>query len=321
MTAQARPAILPPQTRCAVSVPGSTSNLGPCFDSVGCAVSARNHFEFMLLPEGAAHTVHLTGPRAAGIPATPQNLALTSARRVFFDAGLEPPPMQLRAHIEVPNARGLGSSSTAIIAGLTAGNQLAGAPFTVQEILERAVEWEGHPDNVVPALLGGLVVSASKSRPLLYRRLTVHPDVCFVFVIPEYEVRTAEARRRLPSRIPLADGVWNSSRSPIVILSMHTGDLTGLREAMQDRFHHPYRKDLFREYERFEQAAFDAGAAGYCISGAGSAMLAVCKREARDQLMDALEATLTECVFTGAVRDLEPDQLGTQTSLSLPAPE
>lgn len=321
MTAQARPSTLPPLTRCIVSVPGSTSNLGPCFDSVGCAIGLRNQFEFMLLPDGSRDNVQLTGPRCAGIPATPKNLALTSARWVFRDAGLDPPPMQLRAHIEVPNARGLGSSSTAIVGGLAAGNHLAGSPFTVQELLERAVEWEGHPDNVVPALLGGLVVSAAHSKPLLSRRITVHPDVCFVFIIPEYEVRTADARGVLPETVPMADAVWNSSRSPIVIMAMQSGDLSGLQQAMEDRFHQPYRRHLFREYARFENAALAAGAAGFCVSGAGPAMLAVCPRSRREQVAGALEAALEWCDFDGIIREMEPDPIGTQTSLSLPQPE
>lgn len=301
-------------TRCVVSVPASTSNIGPGFDGIGCAVDLRNEFEFELLPPGSACQAALSGNRCAGITTSANNLAITTAQKFFRMQGQLVPSFSLRAKIEVPNARGLGSSSTAIVAGIVAGNALLGNPLTEAELLDLAVELEGHPDNVAPALLGGLIIGAAHSKPLSYFRLAVHEDVRFVFLIPDYEVKTADARAVLPKTIPHADGIFNASRTPIVVLSLTTGNLAPLASAIEDKLHQPYRKQLFKGYDEFAAAAMGAGAAGFCVSGAGSTMLAVVSGAGVDSVSAALKEALQRRGENGDVVELRPTPEGTRVA-------
>jgi len=299
-------------TRCVVSVPASTSNIGPGFDGIGCAVALRNEFEFELLPPGSSSTATLSGSRSAGITTSPHNLAIITAQKFFRMQGQLVPSFSLRAKIEVPNARGLGSSSTAIVAGIVAGNTLLGNPLTEAQLLDLAVELEGHPDNVAPALLGGLIIGAAQSKPLSYFRLAVHQDVRFVFLIPDYEVKTADARAVLPKTIPHADGIFNASRTPIVVLSLTTGNLAPLASAIEDKLHQPYRKQLFKGYDEFAAEAIAAGAAGFCVSGAGSTMLAVVHSTAIESVTAALKQALQRRGESGDVIELSPTPEGTR---------
>ena len=307
--------MLPIGTRCRVRVPASTSNLGPAFDSVGCAVSLVNTFTFEIQAPGTEPVVELGGQRCAGIPANPRNLALTIARGFFERVGAEPPVLGMRAEIDIPSARGLGSSSTAIVAGIVGANALLGAMMTREELLDVAVELEGHPDNVAPALLGGMVISASESRPLAYQRIAVHQDISFVFVVPDYEVRTADARRVLPSTISLKDGIYNASRSPLMVLAMLTGDLSAFPGCLDDRFHQPWRKPLFKHYDDLSNAAIKSGAAGFCVSGAGPTMLAICRKDRRDGVINGLSRAMGALSLGGFVQELTPSSTGTTVEI------
>jgi homoserine kinase len=306
---------MPIGTSVRVRVPASTSNLGPAFDSVGCAVSLFNTFTFEIQPPDSEPLVELGGQRSAGIPATPRNLALTIARGFFERVGAPPPVLGLRADIDIPSARGLGSSSTAIVAGIVAANALLGGMMSTAELLDVAVELEGHPDNVAPALLGGMVISASESRPLAYQRIAVHQGISYVFVVPDYEVRTADARRVLPSSISLKDGIYNASRSPLMVLAMLTGDLSAFPGCLDDRFHQPWRKPLFRHYDELSNAAIKAGAAGFCVSGAGPTMLAICRRERRDAVIGGLGRALGALNLGGFVQELPPTSAHTTAEI------
>lgn len=310
--------LVPTGTRCTVQVPASTANLGPGFDCIGCAVALQNIFEFTVLADGAEDTVAIGGSRRDGIPTTPDNLALATARDFFRRQGAPAPALGLRATVEIPNARGLGSSSTAIVAGLAGANGLLDTPLSLTELLNLAVEIEGHPDNVAPALLGGLVVSAAHSHPLAWRQVAIHDNICFIFVVPDYEVKTADARGVLPGTVPFADAIYNSSRSPLVLLSLQSGNLTGLRQVIDDRLHQPYRKHLFRGYDVLCAAAYDGGAAGFCVSGAGPTMLAITERDHRDSTIRALQAGLAQAGLTGTVREICPDNIGTRVAVHRP---
>lgn len=299
-----------PGTRVAVSVPGSTSNIGPGFDCLGCALAIRNRFEFEVLPSGAKDVVELSGPRSVGIPTSPDNLALVSARKLFEMVGIKAPPMKLTATIEIPGARGQGSSSTAVVGGILGADALLGEPYTRTEILDIAVAMEGHPDNVAPAILGGLVASAPHSHPLASIRTEVHRHVRFIFLVPDYEVSTAAARALLPKQVPHEDAVFNAARVPLVWHALQSGDLTNLRDAIEDRLHQPYRKPLFRGYDRLAKAAMDAGAAGFCVSGAGPSLLAIAQPTAVKGVIEALEETLKEFDFAGVVSEIAPDNTG-----------
>jgi homoserine kinase len=273
-------------------------------------------FTFTVQTPGSEPGVELTGPRAQGIPVSPRNLALTIARGFFERVGVEPPVLGLHGEINIPSARGLGSSSTAIVAGISAANALLDNLMTPEELLDVAVELEGHPDNVAPALLGGMVISASESRPLACKRIAVHESISFIFVVPDYEVRTADARRVLPKQISLTDGIFNASRTPLMILAMLTGDLSCFPSCLDDRFHQPWRKPLFRHFDELSRAATKAGAAGFCVSGAGPTMLAIAPKSARDSVIAGLREALPQLGLGGFVDELSPLDSGTTVTCS-----
>ncbi|MCC6546580.1 homoserine kinase [Candidatus Sumerlaeota bacterium] len=290
-------------------MPASTANLGPGFDCMGCAVALRNKFVFSIHGSGDDQ-ISVTGPGSNGIPATSDNLAVATMRDFLERKGVGAPAVHMHAHIEVPNARGLGSSSTAIVAGLGAGNFFLGTKLTADELLDEAVAIEGHPDNVAPAMLGSLVVAATHSRPLAYIRVNIHPSFRFLFIVPDYMVKTSDARRRLPTTIPFGDAIFNSSRAPLVAMALQSGEASMLRVALEDRLHTNYRKDLFKGYDAFASAAVQAGALGFCVSGAGPTMLAICTADSMVRVKQAAEKVLADQGIQGTVWNLQPDQNG-----------
>jgi len=300
------------RTRCRVSIPASTSNIGPGFDFLGCAFQLRNEFEAEIAPDDArANSIQFNGPQAAGLRPSPDNLFFGCAKRVFDRIGEPMPTLRVRTHVEVPNARGLGSSATATVAGLLCANLLAGEPFTREQLLDIACEIEGHPDNVAPAFLGGMTGGVmTDSGQVMIRRWMPHPTLGFVLASPNYEVPTRKARAALPKQIPLADAIANASRLTFLVMALIEGELSQLRELTRDRWHEPYRAHLFRSLEPLRNAAFDADAASVTVSGAGPSLLAITRIDNTDRLAEAWRGALSDCNLGGTVRILAVDQDG-----------
>ena len=152
-------------TKTTVIVPATTANLGPGFDCLGAALNIYNHFQFSLASETAGATVTITvqGKEAEKVSTSKDNLLYRAWSRLYQEIGQIPPSVVINIQLGVPLARGLGSSATAIVGGLVAANQLAGKPLKRREVMELAIAIEGHPDNVVPALLGGCQLSAGEA--------------------------------------------------------------------------------------------------------------------------------------------------------------
>jgi homoserine kinase len=134
--------------------------------------------------------------------------------------------------------------------------------------------------------------------------------------VPDYEVRTADARRVLPGSISLKDGIYNASRSPLMVLAMLTGDLSCFPGCLDDRFHQPWRKPLFRHFDELSQAATSSGAAGFCVSGAGPTMLAICRRDKRDAVTAGLSRALGTLKLGGFVQEIAPSSSGTSVVMN-----
>jgi homoserine kinase len=298
--------------RCQVSIPASTSNIGPGFDFLGCAFQLRNEFSVeVALEEGESNSIIFNGPQSKGLNPSSDNLLFGCAERVFERIGEPMPPLRVRAHVEVPNARGLGSSATATVAGILAANFLAGEPLTRDELLEIACDIEGHPDNVAPALLGGMTGGVmTDSGRVLIKRWMPHPSIGFVLVSPDYEVPTRLARAALPKEIPLADAIANATRIPLLVMALIEGDLSDLQELTRDRWHEPYRAHLFRSLVPLKEAAFAAGAASVTVSGAGPSLLAITEIGNTARVAEGWRAALSSCSLGGTVRVLEVDRDG-----------
>ena len=264
-----------------VDVPATTANLGPGFDCLGAALDLNNRFALRRIEGGGERfELIIEGTEGSHLRGGPENLVYRAAQRVWKAAGLEPVALEARVRLAVPPARGLGSSATAIVAGLMGANALVGEPLSKEKLLELAIDIEGHPDNVVPSLLGGLCMTAkAASQRWRVVRCEWTPSVKAVVAIPSIRLSTSEARRAMPKAIPVGDAVVNLGALTLLLQGLRTGNGDLISDGMHDRLHEPYRWRLIKGGDQVKQAAMDAGAWGCAISGAGPSVLALCEED------------------------------------------
>ncbi|WP_115082086.1 homoserine kinase [Synechococcus sp. N32] len=264
-----------------VDVPATTANLGPGFDCLGAALDLNNRFAMRRIEGGGERfELIIEGTEGSHLRGGPENLVYRAAQRVWKAAGLEPVAIEARVRLAVPPARGLGSSATAIVAGLMGANALVGEPLSKEKLLELAIDIEGHPDNVVPSLLGGLCMTAkAASKRWRVVRCEWTPSVKAVVAIPSIRLSTSEARRAMPKAIPVGDAVVNLGALTLLLQGLRTGNGDLISDGMHDRLHEPYRWRLIKGGDQVKQAAMDAGAWGCAISGAGPSILALCEED------------------------------------------
>lgn len=251
-----------------VRVPATSANVGVGFDCLGIALDLTA--TFLMTP---ADRLEVDGceERFRG----EDNLVWQSYLDACRELCCEPVPLHITILSPIPLSGGLGSSSACVIAGVAGAMALVGGGFERGRALELAVRLEGHPDNVAPALLGGLVSSFVAGGKTTSTRMDVAGNLRFVAVAPPYEVRTADARRVLPDEVSRETAVWQMGRCVAVVRALETGDAELLGAACHDRLHEPYRAKLIPDYVPLREAAFEAGACAFMISGSGSTMLAV----------------------------------------------
>ncbi len=252
-----------------ISVPATSANLGIGYDTLGMAVSLYSHFTF---------------ERADGLVITgcpeefrnENNLVYVSLVNALAHWDEQPFGVALDIQTEVPVARGLGSSSTCVVAGIMAAAALTGHTVTREELVAMATQVEGHPDNVAPAILGAAVCSFTPQGELpCCLRYDVSRKLRFVTVIPPYEVHTSEARKVVPQQVPLSDAVWQMGRIAGLTRGLETGDTKLIAAANDDRLQEPYRRALIPDYEAIRKTCLEGGAATMWISGSGSTLMAV----------------------------------------------
>lgn len=281
------PAVRPPKgykrLKAACRVPASVSNLGPGFDSLGLALQLHNELAAEIGPNKTS--VEIIGEGENELPRDESNLVVQAMFKTFQRLGRKPIPVWVRCHNRIPLERGLGSSSSAIAGGVFLANELLGRPMDRDQLFQVAAEIEGHPDNVAPALLGGLTVAVEGENGN-YQALAVELDILtkwkYVVVIPEFTVNTAKARKLLPAKVGFEDAVYNSGRAALVVAALLKGPGKNsnqvLREAMQDRLHQPQRAKLIPGRDAAIAAGYKAGALGICVAGSGPTLFAVgCK--------------------------------------------
>ena len=255
--------------------------MGPGFDSFGFAVDLKNE----LIVERGAFAVEIEGEGEASLPRDESNAIVKAVQdgynAVYPDCPLEVDDLKFTSINRIPPARGLGSSSAALVSGLAAGLALAGqdlaAPQTKQLLLQLAADAEGHPDNVAPAIYGGFQVSINTGGDhpqWVTQRIALPKGMQAILFIPEFESLTAETRAALPKEIPVADAVFNISRAAMLVNSFATGNMEALRYACQDVIHQPVRGQAF-PLDKLIDAALSKGAHGAFLSGAGPTVLAL----------------------------------------------
>jgi homoserine kinase len=254
-------------------VPAGTSNLGAGFDALGLALEIYLRVRIEL---AAKTEIVALGVDSGEIPTSPDNnLILRVAKRVATLRNRELPTFRMTIANEIPLMRGLGSSAAAIIAGITCYELVAQDQLSEAEIFRYAFEFESHPDNLSPALRGGLVAACQGPESEVFiANLSVAPGVKCVIVIPEFEVSTEKARAVLPQTYSRKDAVYNIQRSALIIGALTTGNWPLLREAMKDRIHQPYRSSLIPGFEEI-LALRTPGMYGVALSGAGPTIFAL----------------------------------------------
>ena len=263
-----------------IIVPGTTANLGVGFDCLGAALTIYNEFQFSLAEGEALHdrdlTITVEGEEANCVGTDKSNLVYQSFCQFYQKIARVPPPVEIVIKLGVPLARGLGSSATAIVAGLLGANKLAGNPLSDEEIRDLAISIEGHPDNVVPALFGNCQLSVGETGNWQICEIPWHQNIIPVVAIPNFELSTEEARSVLPITYDRGDSIFNISRMGLLLRGLATNNQDWLAMALEDKLHQPYRQELIRGYDAVKAAAISAGAYGMVISGAGPTLLALC---------------------------------------------
>jgi homoserine kinase len=258
-----------------VRVPASTANLGPGFDSLGLALGLYNTATLARRPDGEVR-ITVEGEGRGRLEGEGKgSLVARAAAAAFRHLGADPAGLDIVLHNQIPLRRGLGSSGTAVLAGIAGAAALLTRPLGPEEILRLALPFEGHPDNLAPSLLGGLVASGLADGRVLAVRVPLPAPLRAVAVIPDREMSTAGARRVLPPQVPREDAVFNVTRTALLVAALATGQYACLPEASRDRLHQPYRAALLPGLEEVCEAARKAGALAAFLSGAGSTMLAL----------------------------------------------
>lgn len=260
-----------------VRVPGTSANCGPGFDAIGIACTVYNELELTLTKEPMCN-IQVQGEGSSGIPTDDRNIAYQAVMLVLDKVQSDSRGVQIRMKNDIPMARGLGSSAAAIVAGLTAANLATGEKLSKQDILELATSMEGHPDNVAPAIFGGISSSVMTESHVHSLKILPPRSLYLVVAVPEFGLSTKAARQVLPKTLPFKDAVFNVSRASFFIAAIIQGKFELLQYALEDRLHQPYREKLIPGMTKVFNAASAAGAFGAAISGAGSCLVAFAER-------------------------------------------
>ena len=261
-----------------VRVPATVANLGPGFDALGVAVGI--HLTIEVEPRRDSVDLSIEGEGADELPSDDSNLVLSSMNAFFDHVARRPPGFAVRIRNPIPLASGLGSSAAAVVGGLTAARALTGSRVPQTEMIQLATELEGHPDNVMPALLGGLVVCyrADQSNDLRYMRLEPSDRLVPVICVPREGYDTRKARKSLPGNVSFEDAQFTASRAGLLVGAVTSGAGSEvLSEAMSDRLHEPHRLKLMPETAELHSQLRAAGLP-VALAGAGPSLLLIIPR-------------------------------------------
>lgn len=286
---------LQPGLKATATVPGSSANLGPGFDTLGLAVGIYDTVEVEVTENGLE--VEIFGEGADDLPRDNSHLVVKAIRSGLKAAGVEAPGLRVVCHNTIPQSRGLGSSAAAAVAGVVAANTLAGSPLTTDQVVQLSSEFEGHPDNAGASVLGGGVVSWTEipvdgSKPQ-YRavRIPVDGSIRAIALVPNFHASTNAVRKVLPSHVTHTDARFNVSRTAVMTAALqHHPEL--LWEGTRDRLHQPFRADVLPVTAEWVNRLRNRGHAAY-LSGAGPTAMVLTTSQVESFLLDdAKEAGL-----------------------------
>ena len=256
-----------------IKIPATSANMGAGFDSLGTALTLYNYVWAEEIDEGLK--IEIKDKTAEFLATDEKNLVYRSMKTLFDRVGYEPKGMHLVLENNIMITRGLGSSSAGIVGGLIAANEISGAKLSSDELLDVAAEIEGHPDNVAPAILGGMTVNVSDRGKIKYVKTEVPQELSFAAFVPEFYLATKKSRSILPKSVSMRDAVYNTGRSTLLMASIMTGKYENIRTAVGDKLHQRYRKRLIPNIDDLFREAYGMGALGVYLSGAGPTVIAI----------------------------------------------
>ena len=287
------------KTKVRVRVPATSANLGSGFDCTGIAFKKYDVFEFEKLEDG----IDFVGFKKEY--SNENNLAYVGYKKTCERIGALPNVKITTVKTDIPIARGLGSSAALIVAGAYAANALNGNKLSVQEIFEIANSIEGHPDNIAPALFGGLCTSIVANGKPVVQKYVVSPKICFTALVPSFAVSTKDARAVLPKSVSRDDAIFNMQRVALLPYAFEHGRLDLIPLVTDDRLHESYRMPLYKNIAEVEDKAVKLGAISFTVSGAGPTCLAYSKAPISEELNKSIASLDNEWVAYGLTVDNE----------------
>ncbi|NLY37005.1 MAG: homoserine kinase [Tissierellia bacterium] len=286
-----------------VKVPATSANIGPGFDSLGLALNLYNKFAFEEIPQG----LEITG--CDGRYKNKYNLVYRAAIKTLVKIGYKVSGLRIHMETTIPPSRGLGSSAACILGGVLGANKLAGMPLSKEDILGIATGIEGHPDNIAPALLGGLVVSILEDKKVYSSQVPVAKGIKFIALVPDFTLSTKKARAVLPSNVPYKDAVYNVGRVSLLLSAFSSGRFDLLKLGVKDSLHQPYRGDLIQGFQSILEKSEELGSLGVYLSGAGPTIMAMVEEDNMDFIRE-IRNYLDSMNYKWNVLDLEMDLCG-----------
>jgi homoserine kinase len=299
-----------------VKVPATTANLGPGFDALGLALNLWNEAEFVHTDDNKI-TLTVNGEGEGRIPTNADNAIAEAALQIYDLVGKPCQGLHIDCINRVPLGSGMGSSSAAMLTGMLGANALLGNPLSDEEILKLAIETEGHPDNVAPAMLGGLVASIVHENRVISMKLPAkanHGSMHATVVLPDFDFPTKQARAILPKLVERKDAIYNISRAVLVTEALRTGNLELLGIAMKDSLHQPFRLPLIPGAIAALEAGKKAGAAAVALSGAGPGLIAFSTKEKGD-IGAAMKRAFESVGLSARVFELETSYEGAEVTI------
>lgn len=259
-----------------IKVPATSANLGPGYDTLGLALTLFNNFKVKKRDDQQLKIKVIDKNKDKEIKiADSDNLIAQAYKRYFSFLEAEIIGAEIIEEMNTPLARGLGSSASAIIGGLAAAAVTSNKLISENDFIQLAVELETHPDNVVPALVGGLTINFNCNNNYDYYKIDVDQNINCILLVPDYELKTEKLRQVLPAEIDYKQAISNLSRISLLTAAFIKKDYKSLKTAMDDQLHQPYRKKLIKGFDQVIEAAYNSGAVGAALSGAGPTILAL----------------------------------------------
>lgn len=303
-----------------VKVPATSANLGPGFDCLGIALPIYNTvtIDETVLPGTGVEINILSQDENFDdliidhIPTDENSIVYKAVELLYNSIGQTPSELKINIQTQIPVTRGLGSSAAVIVGALIAANHLLGEPADESAILSIATEIEGHPDNVTPAVVGGLVLSSMEDDgSILYRKIDWPEDWAITVCVPDVELATEISRSVLPENVPMQDAVFNTKRMGMLIQAIHTQDEELMKAALTDKLHQPYRAKLVPWMDEINQSIkHDDDIFGCVLSGAGSTVLVISKQNATDRVRNKISEVMTNLNVKAEIKTLKVENDG-----------